>query len=50
VKQQQEKKLATIKTANSNQRPAATEARYITVVRKFEHAQRVIEKKRRVEG
>ena len=38
-----------MKTANNNQRPAATNARYRTVVREFEHTERVIEKERRVE-
>ena len=34
---------------NNNQRSAATKARYRTVVREFEHAERVMEKERRVE-
>jgi hypothetical protein len=50
VKQQQERKLATIKTANNNQRLAATNARCKAVVREFEHTERVMEKKHRVEG
>ncbi|MGB9473540.1 MAG: hypothetical protein WCE87_00545 [Candidatus Udaeobacter sp.] len=39
----------TIKTADNNQGPAATKARYRAVVREFEHAERVMEKKHRVE-
>jgi hypothetical protein len=38
-----------MKTANNNLRPAATEARYGAVVREFDHAERVMEKKHRVE-
>ena len=38
-----------MKTANNDQRRAATNARYRTVVREFEHAERVMEKKHRVE-
>ena len=38
-----------IKTANNNQRPAATQVRYRAVVREFDHAERVTEKKHRVE-
>jgi len=46
----EQKKPTTIKTANNNQGPAAMETRYSTVVREFEHAERVIEKKHRVEA
>ena len=45
-----ERKPTTINTANNNSRPAATEARYRAVVREFDHAERVTEKKHRVEG
>ena len=38
-----------MKTANNDQRRAATNARYRAVVREFEHAERVMEKERRVE-
>jgi DNA-binding SARP family transcriptional activator len=38
-----------IKTAENNQGPAGTKARYRAVVREFEHAERVMEKKHRVE-
>ena len=38
-----------IKTADNNQGPPATKARYKAVVREFEHAERVMEKKHRVE-
>ena len=38
-----------IKTADNNQGPAGTKARYRAVVREFEHAERVMEKKHRVE-
>jgi len=46
----QERKLTTIKTANNNQKPAATKTRYRTGVREFERAERVKDKKHRVEG
>ncbi len=38
-----------MKTANNNLRPAATEARHRAVVREFDHTERVMEKKHRVE-
>jgi hypothetical protein len=38
-----------MKTANNDQRPEATRARYSTIIREFEHAKRVIDKKHRVE-
>jgi len=44
------KKPATIKTENNNSRPAATNARCKAVARELEHAERVMEKKHRVEG
>jgi hypothetical protein len=45
----QEKTPTTIKTENNNSKPAATNARYRVVVGEFEHAERVVEKKNRVE-
>ena len=38
-----------MKTANNDQRRATTNARYRAVVREFEHAERVMEKERRIE-